>query len=553
MKRILCLVVVLGLASAPALAAGYRTSIGTGGDEIPVVVVSGTPYEMGYQYGSLMAAEASACSAGYLSYYQTGDPVRFSNANLDAAWAAVEPYVATRLIEEMHGLADGAGISYDTVRRVHSVSLLEDFACSGVALWGAASANGHLYQIRNMDYTMDAGIQNYPCICVYCPNGGIAHANVGFAGYIGSVAGMNAHGIALTEKGASPNSDRPYNLNGIPFWAMFRDILQDASSLQDALDIVSSATRIKKYYYVIGSGDEPLGAKLRAYAPNLDIWEDNDPADELYPNVLPNVVYVTMDNAAAWNHLTANYGLYNANLMVQLSQLVASGGNLMDVVYDATARQMWVAYAEGSQRACERPYVHFDLYDYTLRVAPSSLVATAVSNTQINLSWHDNTTGETGFAIERKTGSGGTWAQIACVGANITTYQNKTGLTAKTTYYYRVRAYKVGVGFSAYSNEAYASTYVLAAPRTLVAVPASNTQINLGWTQSTIGETGFAIERKTGSSGTWAQIACVLADITTYQNIGLTANTTYYYRVRAYKAAVGYSAYSNEAHALTPP
>ncbi len=88
--------------------------------------------------------------------------------------------------------------------------------------------------------------------------------------------------------------------------------------------------------------------------------------------------------------------------------------------------------------------------------APSGLTATTVSSSQINLSWTDNSSNEDGFKIERKTGSTGTWAQIATVGAGVTGYQN-TGLSASTTYYYRVRAYNAA-GDSAYSNEASATT-----------------------------------------------------------------------------------------------
>lgn len=82
--------------------------------------------------------------------------------------------------------------------------------------------------------------------------------------------------------------------------------------------------------------------------------------------------------------------------------------------------------------------------------APGRLSALRVSNTQIDLSWLDNSTDETGFKIERRTGTGGTWGQIATAGANITVYKN-TGLTAGTTYFYRVRANNAS-GDSAYSN-----------------------------------------------------------------------------------------------------
>ena len=91
--------------------------------------------------------------------------------------------------------------------------------------------------------------------------------------------------------------------------------------------------------------------------------------------------------------------------------------------------------------------------------APSSLSATAVSTSQINLSWTDNSSVETGYKIERApavNNAAGTFAQIATVGANVKTYAN-TGLSANTTYYYRVRAYNAAAN-SAYSNTASART-----------------------------------------------------------------------------------------------
>jgi len=89
--------------------------------------------------------------------------------------------------------------------------------------------------------------------------------------------------------------------------------------------------------------------------------------------------------------------------------------------------------------------------------APTNLAATTVSTTQINLSWTDNSSDETGFRIERCTGASCTnFTQVAEVGANVTTFAN-TGLTKNTTYTYRVRAFNTG-GNSAYSNVASART-----------------------------------------------------------------------------------------------
>jgi len=239
----------------------------------------------------------------------------------------------------------------------------------------------------------------------------------------------------------------------------------------------------------------------------------------------------------------------------QYSQIGAVGANV--TTYQNTGVTANTAYfyqvrafnASGNS-ACSNE-AHAAIYALRIISPPTSLVATAVSNTRIDLRWTDNATDETGFNIERAPTSTGTWVLIKTVAANVVTYQN-TGLAANTTYYYRVRAYKAGAGFSTYSNVANAKTYALAAPSGLLATAVSNTQINLSWTDNTTTESGFKIERKIGVSGTYGEIATVGPNTTTYQNTtGLTANTTYYYKVRAYKTAVGFSAYSNQVGATT--
>ncbi len=180
--------------------------------------------------------------------------------------------------------------------------------------------------------------------------------------------------------------------------------------------------------------------------------------------------------------------------------------------------------------------------------APGNLVATAVSSSQINLSWTDNSDNETGFMIERCQEAGcNNFAQIATVGENITTYSN-SNLLGNTTYTYRVRAYNSG-GNSGYSNPASATTPFPpspAAPGNLVATAVSSSQINLSWTDNSDNETGFMIER---CAATCSYIS-LGSNVTSYSDTGLTENTTYTYRVKASNSG-GDSAYSNSATATT--
>lgn len=91
---------------------------------------------------------------------------------------------------------------------------------------------------------------------------------------------------------------------------------------------------------------------------------------------------------------------------------------------------------------------------------------------------------------------------------------------------------------------------VPSAPTGLTATTASSSQINLAWTDNASNESGFRIERKLGAGGAYAEIATVGPNVTSYSDTGLSASTSYYYRVRAYNA-IGNSAYSNEANATT--
>ncbi len=70
-------------------------------------------------------------------------------------------------------------------------------------------------------------------------------------------------------------------------------------------------------------------------------------------------------------------------------------------------------------------------------------------------------------------------------------------------------------------------------------------QLTLGWTDNSTSEDGFNIERRPGSSATFAQIATVAANVTSYTDGALPDATTYCYRVQAFNTA-GSSGYSNE-------
>ena len=198
-------------------------------------------------------------------------------------------------------------------------------------------------------------------------------------------------------------------------------------------------------------------------------------------------------------------------------------------------------------------------------IAPSELSASE-SDMSITLNWADNSLNESGFEIERRA-DGGAFSQIASTAANVTSYVDNS-LTAGTTYTFRVRAYNASQK-SSYSNEFTLTKSASAlkpdltipgdiilsltptAPTKLQASDKSGSEVQLKWVDNSYNETGFKIERKGPPHKFFSEIATVKADTTSYEDTGLSNNTTYTYRVRAYNAR-GNSSYSNEAAILTP-
>jgi titin len=169
--------------------------------------------------------------------------------------------------------------------------------------------------------------------------------------------------------------------------------------------------------------------------------------------------------------------------------------------------------------------------------APISVVATVVSDTQINLNWKDTTVAETGYRVLRRKSSVPIFTTIATLAANTLIYSD-TNLVAATSYVYAVVAIDTA-GKTASSSTVTATTkpQVVNPPTRVVATVVSPTQVRLTWTDNSNNESGFRILRRLISGTTFTLVTTLPANTTSYLNIGLTAATGYTYAVAAVSAA----------------
>jgi len=176
---------------------------------------------------------------------------------------------------------------------------------------------------------------------------------------------------------------------------------------------------------------------------------------------------------------------------------------------------------------------------------PTNLAAT-VNNGQVNLTWSDSNTAETGVVVQRSTDGGATFTDYASLDAFTQSFTD-TGVTAGGSYTYRV--YAVNDTSTSSPSSTTSATLAPAAATSLVAAAASATRINLTWADVS-GETSFRIERSTDGIN-FASVGTVNANVLSYADTTVSASATYYYRVIAINSG-GTAPASNIASATTP-
>ncbi len=190
---------------------------------------------------------------------------------------------------------------------------------------------------------------------------------------------------------------------------------------------------------------------------------------------------------------------------------------------------------------------------------PTNFSGTAISSSQVNLSWGVSTdpevsgqevSGVVGYGIERCQGSGCTnFEEIGMLEG--VSYSDMSAL-ASTYYRYRVRSVDGAGNFSAFSSVIGKTTKALAKPTGFVASAVSSSRIDLSWAVSEDANVSeYRIERCTGYSCTgFSEIGTAVN--TAYSDEGLSANTYYRYRIRASDGRGHFSSYTSTVRKQTP-
>lgn len=332
------------LPAAPAVAGQMRQV-----DSIRLVILSGSPFEMGLQQGALLRYEIrqavahqvhGAIVAGYVTHRE-----------LRALAAQIRQFIPSRLNREMHGIAAASAIAYEDILLLNVVPELltttsdsswryqfqwsallqkeprsEDPAGAGTifASWGSATQNHDLLMGYASKTCFSPAIE--PQLwTVRRPAGGNAVAGLSYAGRVGLCAGLNDEQVAAVAS-VVPSADDSWNAS--PLSWILRLALQDSGdALATAMSVLSSSPA-GGANVILGDGKVPEATMYQVTA-HRHATVEREPG-----SILASTNHF-LDEALAPLHQSALADGYLRNSLSRLDQLdgwLTTNNGLMDVV-----------------------------------------------------------------------------------------------------------------------------------------------------------------------------------------------------------------------------
>ncbi len=270
------------LASLKPVIKGQTTRLGPARKERrngnTVLYIAGSPYEMGYQQGILLKEEISNGTVPKFS-----DPLSSSQDFFDSPallkaimmiyleikiYRPLEENTPLPYLQELKGIADGSGIDY---RTIFIANFLSDFnmsmipgvikskaadfesghSCSSFVASGPATTDGSLLFGRNTDYSGQARWTQNQVIVFYEPAEGKRYVKVSTAGLLKCNSAMNEEGIVVGGHFMGYSDAVPH---GASFTVLENEIMRNADSLKEAVDIVKNSQRSGAFGLTIAEG-----------------------------------------------------------------------------------------------------------------------------------------------------------------------------------------------------------------------------------------------------------------------------------------------------------
>jgi uncharacterized protein (DUF1810 family) len=329
-------------------------------DGTRVLFLKGSPEEMGRQHGVLMKKQIRDLvdrilyGVGVGSSFEKG---RWFIREIEEAQARLQPHMDTRYLREMDAIAQASGLMKEEVRLANFFPEL--FHCSGFALFGRATQDGRMYHGRVLDYLRGLGLEQNAVVMVIQPDLGNAWVNVSYAGFVGSITAMNEKKVAIGEMGGRGEG----NWDGKPMAQLVREVMEKASTLDEAVEIMRKGPRTCEYYFVISDAKSKQAVGIAATSATFEVIRPGQSHPRL-PHAIEDAVLMSAGSRyeALAERVKAGHGQFDAGSARDLmTRPVCMNSNIHSALFAPDTLEFWVANADSANVASHTRYTHYNL------------------------------------------------------------------------------------------------------------------------------------------------------------------------------------------------
>lgn len=348
-------------------ASGKRELVATQGagrlerhDDTLVLFLKGTPEQMGAQHGALLRTQVHDVVNRLLYGVGVGSSLAKGEwffGTIERCQQRIARFVDPRHLREMDALAQAAGLDAEEVRLANFFPEL--FHCSGFALHGSATRDGHLYHGRILDYMVGVGLERNAVVIVSQPDEAHAWVNVSYAGFTGSVTAMNDAKISIGEMGGRGEG----HWDGKPMAQLVREVMEKADSLDEAVEIMRNSPRTCEYYYVIADGETMQSVGIKATPDLFEVVHPGEVHAQL-PTPVPDAVLLSAGDRykELVRRVKQGHGKFDMeSARALMTRPVCMKSNIHSVLFQTDTLDFWVANADSEHPAAHARYTHYNL------------------------------------------------------------------------------------------------------------------------------------------------------------------------------------------------
>lgn len=320
-------------------------------DKVPVLVVRGTPAEMGEQFGILAIRNAPDLHALHNQFLK--------DANQEAAYPAIlfmagrlKPNFPSHHRAEMEAAAKSSDRQEQLLLFATTVAdLSSGMGCSTVVVQKERSKTGSPLFGRNFDWLPTKGITEHTLVVVYKGEGKRAFAAVTVSPIAGVISGMNDAGLSVTinEISLKRSKDKaPFNWKGTPLLLSFRRVLEECATVAEAEKLLRSMPRTTSCCLTIC--DKDGGAVFEITPQNLEVRSPENGVCCCTNHFRTDKLSVT-NKCWRYDALAPLYAegekLGVADVFARLDDVHQGKATLQSMVFEPAARVLHFAYGEG--------------------------------------------------------------------------------------------------------------------------------------------------------------------------------------------------------------